>query len=425
MACIVGDETGLLKVVDLSKASNPRVAYQTGSQDRNYGVMGIVPGPRTGDYFVSRLNGNVTLLKSGGTGVPCEAAEVEGTLLPCVIPTALFYDADADQISSVDDQGHVQTVKVSANELGEVAIETVGGFEVDCPNLAAVMFFKDTHWGVCVCVGGRDKEPAVYRIQTGKKVWEAKELPHCSLGLRPKRFPTTANILGNGELFISTGYRELRRYMLHPPPAADGTPQKLSKKDRANFRAPMMNWVPEWLDDVRFFAARPHGKTEAVLADNTGSVYRVDAVSKQLLMKFRGVSGTIRSVTIHPTLPYVASVGLSRRLEVHDLNSGKMVVQPYLKQIINCGLFLPPPPFADKYTHAVDEAGMPVTKEDESNAVWVDMKVAKKRKNGAPVTSAPTEPEAPEEPEGSEESPAPPAKKRKVARRVVKKKNAA
>ncbi|KAJ9468076.1 hypothetical protein DIPPA_34484 [Diplonema papillatum] len=373
MACITGDETGLLKVVDLTRASLPKVSYQVGVQERNQGVCGIVQGRKErSEWIVGHANGSVTVLRGGVPaeegGVPTDAKQIEGTLLPSATPTALFFDPDTAQLSTVDCDGHVQTARLDDDEeTGETKLVSVGGFEVQAP-ITVVHFFKtDTHFGggVFVVIGGRSNEVAVYRVANGRRVWQAKELPHNVLGLREKVFPSAACILGNGELFVATGYLELRRYDL---------------ADKKN-RRPAMNWSPEWLDSVRFFCAQARGEAEVFLADNTGSVYRVDAVGKKLLAKYRGVSGTPRALSLHPSLPFLAVAGLSRKVHVFDINTSKQVSVLYLKQVMNAVLFLHPDPFLDRYSH--DDATEGRTKEDVANEAWFDLKKVHRRKRPA------------------------------------------
>ena len=418
MACILGDETGLIKCVSLEKAALPSVGYQVGVQDRDCGVRSIVEGRRRGEYFASHQNGTVTVLSGAEDGtMPCDSFEMDGTLLPCVSASAMYFDKETSLLSSLDDEGNVQSALISEVS-GGLNLESVAGFEVEGAT-SAVHFFKSEKWGVCLATGGRNTEVRVHQISTGKVVWRAKELPNCSLGLQRKIFPTTACILGNGELFVSTGFNELRRYDL----------SSVKPKDRR----PLIDWVPEFLKnvEVRFFCAQAYKETEVILADNTGSVFRIDVVSKILLMKYRGGAGTARSISVHPTLPFLASAGLARYLYVHDIESGKMVSTVYLKQRLNAAFFLPGHPFKDKYTHAIDESGNTVTAEDVTNEVWMDLLPAAEKPSGKKGTRAAVD-DAPSAKKtkvaaDSSAAAAEPAKKKavkRVVKRIVKKKAA-
>eukprot|EP01064_Diplonema_japonicum_P007371 TRINITY_DN15001_c0_g2_i1.p1 TRINITY_DN15001_c0_g2~~TRINITY_DN15001_c0_g2_i1.p1 ORF type:complete len:408 (+),score=90.49 TRINITY_DN15001_c0_g2_i1:31-1224(+) len=390
MACIVGDETGLVKVVDLTKATIPKVSYQVGCQDRDDGVMGIVPGRHEGEYFVSHLGGKVTVMRGGQEGRgPIDAVDVEGTLLPPASPSAIHFDKASNSLITVDDEGNVQSVSVTETKDGSLTLDTTAGFVVTGP-VTCVIFHTHEDWGLVIGVGGRQNEISMYKMSTGERVWGCRELPHCSLGLRQKVFPSAACVLGTGELFVTTGYKQLRTYEL-----------------KGKARRPTIDWTPEWLDDVRIFCVRAYKDSEAIFADNTGSVYRVCMVKKQLLMKYRGCSGTARDVSIHPTLPFVISAGLPRKVYVHDINTGKLVSTCYLKQRLNTVLFCPADPFTDKYTHSEAEPGK--TTEDPLNELWMDLKAAKKRKD---TGSKPDE-------EGENETDKPTAGKKAKKRRVV------
>jgi len=52
-----------------------------------------------------------------------------------------------------------------------------------------------------------------------------------------------------------------------------------------------------------------------------------------------GPGGTIKQLCIHPTLPYIACVGLDRKLWTWDVTKRKMMDCIYLKQRLNCFLF--------------------------------------------------------------------------------------
>ena len=52
-----------------------------------------------------------------------------------------------------------------------------------------------------------------------------------------------------------------------------------------------------------------------------------------------GPGGSIRQLAMHPTLPYLACVGLDRKLWTYDVSKRKMMDCIYLRQRLNCLLF--------------------------------------------------------------------------------------
>jgi len=52
-----------------------------------------------------------------------------------------------------------------------------------------------------------------------------------------------------------------------------------------------------------------------------------------------GPGGSIRELVCHPSLPYLACVGLDRKLWTWDVSKRKMMDCVYLKQRLNCALF--------------------------------------------------------------------------------------
>uniref|UniRef100_A0A914QRS1 Uncharacterized protein n=1 Tax=Panagrolaimus davidi TaxID=227884 RepID=A0A914QRS1_9BILA len=45
----------------------------------------------------------------------------------------------------------------------------------------------------------------------------------------------------------------------------------------------------------------------------------------QLLLKFRGFAGAVRSIAAHPTEPFVISVGIDRHIRLHNMDTKKLV----------------------------------------------------------------------------------------------------
>lgn len=117
-------------------------------------------------------------------------------------------------------------------------------------------------------------------------------------------------------------------------------------------RRPVL-YTPEGLLDHRATAVcqLPDGNTLAV-ADATGDVHLLDlrnfhsgkqfttrkqkAKEEMGLGRLVGPGGSVRQVACHPTLPYLACVGLDRKLWTWDWRRRKMVDCVYLKQRLNC-----------------------------------------------------------------------------------------
>lgn len=124
----------------------------------------------------------------------------------------------------------------------------------------------------------------------------------------------------------------------------------------AGVRRPVL-YTPEHLLTHRIttLCQLPNGNTLAV-GDSIGDVHLLDMrkmhSGKQFtaynsknakedigLGRLVGPGGSIRQLGMHPTLPYLACVGLDRKLWTWDVERRKMMDCVYLRQRLNCLLF--------------------------------------------------------------------------------------
>ena len=73
--------------------------------------------------------------------------------------------------------------------------------------------------------------------------------------------------------------------------------------------------------------------------DTTGRVSRVDLRTLRLSGTYKGNTGSVRDIAIHPTLPRLATVGLDRIMRVFDSESRQQLHRVYLRQQLNVVLF--------------------------------------------------------------------------------------
>ena len=77
-----------------------------------------------------------------------------------------------------------------------------------------------------------------------------------------------------------------------------------------------------------------------IVGDGVGRIQLLDTrFNLRPVGILRGAQGSTRSLSVHHTLPMVASVGLDRYLRVHDLQTRETLKAVYLKQKLNCCLF--------------------------------------------------------------------------------------
>ena len=73
--------------------------------------------------------------------------------------------------------------------------------------------------------------------------------------------------------------------------------------------------------------------------DTTGRVSRIDLRTLRLSGTYKGTTGSVRDIAIHPTLPRLATVGLDRIMRVFDSESRQQLHRVYLRQQLNAVLF--------------------------------------------------------------------------------------
>jgi hypothetical protein len=75
--------------------------------------------------------------------------------------------------------------------------------------------------------------------------------------------------------------------------------------------------------------------------DTIGTLRCVDLATLRETGVYRGCGGSVRSISVHPTLPYMATGGLDRTLRVHNIDTRQQLRRVYLKQRLTAVLFAP------------------------------------------------------------------------------------
>ncbi|CAJ0590087.1 unnamed protein product [Cylicocyclus nassatus] len=154
-------------------------------------------------------------------------------------------------------------------------------------------------------------------IETGKRVWSARNVPLDFLGLEVPIMCTDARFMDDsGTILEATKLHEMRLY----DPRAQRRPVK---------KIPFM--------DVPITAVSRCYKDNHVLAANSiGEMGLFDLRSKiHPVCKYKGQAGAIRSIDAHPTAPYVATCGIDRFVRVHDIDTKKLAHKIYCKTRLN------------------------------------------------------------------------------------------
>lgn len=76
-----------------------------------------------------------------------------------------------------------------------------------------------------------------------------------------------------------------------------------------------------------------------IAGDTVGRVSRIDLRTLRLNGVYKGNTGSIRDIAIHPSMNVVATVGLDRIMRVFDIETRQQLHRVYLRQRLNCVLF--------------------------------------------------------------------------------------
>lgn len=183
MEAVTGDETGLIKVVDISK----REFLTYGSQDRDSSVEGLswlANGYKPDTFAVLRANrkleawryepGLITLLTS-----------IELPLIESPLSVSLI---DANRVVCVGKSGNVSIVKLHDESNGAQAVnqkknsptkwDILGSFQVKGPVGACATCNGGAAFG------GSENDVVIYDTTTQQSTWSARNVPYDTLRLR-------------------------------------------------------------------------------------------------------------------------------------------------------------------------------------------------------------------------------------------------
>ncbi|VDK46557.1 unnamed protein product [Cylicostephanus goldi] len=189
--------------------------------------------------------------------------------------------------------------------------------------------------------GGMKHLLKTWDIETGKRVWSARNVPLDFLGLEVPIMCTDARFMDdNGTILEATKLHELLvkvwwKSLIFGGPNYQqkcGVSMMRVYDPRAQ-RRPVKK-IP--FMDVPITAVSRCYKDNHVLAANSiGEMGLFDLRSKiHPVCKYKGQAGAIRSIDAHPTAPYVATCGIDRFVRVHDIDTKKLAHKVVLVVLI-------------------------------------------------------------------------------------------
>ena len=381
MRIFVGDDTGLLKGVDVSEVSTlaaergstaaAAIAQRWGSQGRDERVCRLCwaaadAAERHGELAVAHSGGRLELRRAA-------SAAADGALASWKAPPAAVRglgvagSAEHDwRLVSCTEEGVVRTWR--RRDAADAADGEAAGWDSEWAtcglsgkplgDATSVSRMRvDRAGGGRLALGGREKELAVWDIARQTALFTAKNVPNDMLNLRVPVWNADLDFRtgSDNELLAATAAREIRHYDLREgrrrpvyTAAIDGT-----KMD---------------VGDCRLSALALYGEHLAVVGDVVGGLSLFDLRQRQscgcaapaalqpvacrvsqppTAVRHRamaGGGGSVRDIAVDEARGSVACCGCDRYLRVYSVRKSRELLHKiYLKQRLNCLLVVPSP----------------------------------------------------------------------------------
>ena len=209
-AAIIGDENGLLKLVDVNNAK-----YEAfGNQDRSTGVSGLCWENLDNSFWVTRLNGVCELWNVLDSKLLLGSSIELG-----FTPSGINRSIHSDLRIAYSKSGMFQILKSKTRKHGTSSIEMKHAF--DLSNGKTSYDISDCQ--TCsdgFAIGGNENDLQLVDLETGNVVWKAKNVANDNLSLRVPIWitklcflnPTTDSISTGSTILTGTGYKQVRLY---------------------------------------------------------------------------------------------------------------------------------------------------------------------------------------------------------------------
>ena len=353
MSCITGDETGLLKVWDVSKSSGASMKFSYGAQSRSRGIAAMCWNNSTTSQVLFATNdGNISLFDLKDELI---LSTVQRDVVPATPNAMSVFHGSSDKVVVVTKDGRI-VVTDWANPSDEDTRTTLyGGGPVEAVQV-------NRKHGL-VMMGGRDNDLQVWDLnseRTDAPFFQAENVQDHVLEVPYPVYVTGACVVHPKVFGVCTAYHEVRFYDAR----VSGRPVQEFKIDREIQRRPtsMLQW----------------NANKYVIGEASGDVHLYDTrrgfASRA---KLRGGVGSVRSMVKHPAgYQLLGVVGLDRKARIYHVPTGKLLQTIYLKQKGQSILFDKGTPFTDNresYQHVTNTNKKGEENFKLGNEFWDDM----------------------------------------------------
>jgi ribosome biogenesis protein NSA1 len=315
MSAIIGDETGLLKLIDESED------YQIksfGSQSRIKGVLNLVKLSET-KFGLIRKDGTLEYWDVDFQAEQQLSKFYTDVIDPCPLGLcSLKSGCDSKGIVVYNQNNEIKTfvndIDFNLNKDNATIFESNG-------YISTMIACNE-----CVCFGGKENDVTIFDTETQQIVWKSKNVPRDNLNLRVPIWITALDSLKNDEQSVSNGvnlisgtaYKQLRIY------DSRSSPRPIKSFDVCDY--PVTN--------VKSFGNRDY----ALVTDSVGSIYQYDLRTERKMFSFKSSGGSIRGISVSDDESRFLCVGLDRFARWHSIEQRERYGNIFLKNRANCCL---------------------------------------------------------------------------------------
>ncbi|KAI9914054.1 hypothetical protein PsorP6_006428 [Peronosclerospora sorghi] len=390
MRVLVGDETGLVKSIELEKSEQCIVSSRNEPQARSRGIQRLcwyaraneeVHEPR--DVVVARANGIVESYEAshGTAKEPDWSWKIEDPETKKRRCVGLDGIPKWGSVVHCWDTGDV-VVRKTLQSTENAAHFNVGG-DLNIMRLEVSL-------QTVIGVGGKEHDLQLWSLETHQQVFKAKNVAHDKLDMRVPvwvkdlRFLSTPGTSNGYRVIVGTGHRHVRIY------------------DSNTKRRPVQELNNCGENPIQSMCVSPD-ETKVFVGDTAGNLDIFDLRTLKHMGRCTGPVGSIRDIACHPTLPYIAAVGLDRMVHVFDVNTRNYRHKIYAKQRLNSVLFCadglksrPEAEEPDRKRQKLSEAEMDVFEDEDEEEAYEGLEISEEEGDD-------DEDEDEEEEEGGEE----------------------
>eukprot|EP00475_Leptophrys_vorax_P025380 TRINITY_DN3555_c0_g1_i1.p1 TRINITY_DN3555_c0_g1~~TRINITY_DN3555_c0_g1_i1.p1 ORF type:complete len:435 (+),score=85.28 TRINITY_DN3555_c0_g1_i1:73-1305(+) len=343
---LVGDETGLLKRVDIP-CNNGIVDVVTtakcqiqplGRQMPNFNITAIVSMKPSLPLFCASQHGAIKYVRipdpkvpSNGVLEPFLGIGTEDTVINqnnkrvglscmsdmvgfCSVPNSL----DKNWVLRGFSNGRVDSIQISEVDSSDekLSIDSNNPIMLNMSNkqsLCALKAYEDS----CFAYGGRDLNLTLWDLNTNQVKEKLKNVPNNFLKMQVPIWITDIEHIGGDKFATGTAFHQVRLYDV-----------------KASLR-PVLDVI---IDENKINRVRKSVcGNYLVVSDGMGKVQRRD-LRKNLMLNgaYKGNRGSVRDFVFSEDGEFLATVGLDRYLRVFEFESRTKVADVYLKQKLNC-----------------------------------------------------------------------------------------